>query len=407
MGFILRVLSLFVCTSQAAVPFFSAPTQCGARSQLQILTVDPSWLSPDAVFDASIDGILHVVYGTADKNAYYTSSSGGVWTAPIKLNTAGLGVTTTMGERGPKIVMGAAGRLVVVWSDLWTGSGSRTYARSSHSTDGGASWTLPVAITPEALFGVDGLSVAAGTYEVPMVVATFHVNTSAPTNASSATWMHYSLSLDGGESWSAPSLLYLEDGAPAIACSMCMTRPRFDADTGALVVGYRSATGNIRDFRVVRALDARKNMWQSTSIGAKWGIPYCPMNGPELTLNVPMGAPDATEVVAYMTGSSNNVYWVSRAARAVNFSRPVGTPLSEANERYPTAVASPRGDVVMVYNVGPMAVSGDAAVKYACYAEGNSTASQAGILGRSFAGTKATALALGSEGPLLIITTAT
>ena len=162
MGFIF-VLSLFVCTAQAAVPFFSAPTQCGARSQLQILTVDPSWLSPDAVFDASIDGILHVVYGTADKNAYYTSSSGGVWTAPIKLNTAGLGVTTTMGERGPKIVMGAAGRLVVVWSDLWTGSGARTYARSSHSTDGGASWTSPVAITPEAMFGVDGLSVAAGT----------------------------------------------------------------------------------------------------------------------------------------------------------------------------------------------------------------------------------------------------
>lgn len=376
---------------------------CGSKSTLEILTVNSTWLTPDTVFDAA-SGRLHVVYGTSNKDAYYTSYLNGIFSESIKLNTLGLGVTTTMGERGPKITMGADKRLIVVWADLWTGAGCRVYSRSTFSVDNGLSWSSPIQISN--IFGIDGLSVAAGTYEVNMVVATFHVNTSQTTNATSATWLHYVVSLDGAVTWAEPSVVLLDDGNPAIACSMCMTRPRFDADTGTLLIGYRSAANNIRDFRVVTAKDARTNSFESTSVGPSWAIDYCPMNGPELSLNVPLQASDATETLAYMTNDENNVFFTSRPSGTQTFSQPIGTPRKEANERYPTAVTSRQGDIVMVYNVGPMAVSGDSAVKYACYAPGNSTASQSGVLGRSFAGTKATAIALGGEGPLLILTTA-
>lgn len=375
---------------------------CGLKSTLEILKVNSSWLTPDVVFD-SASGRLHLVYGTSSKDAFYTSLLNNEWTPSIKLNTY-LGVTTTMGERGPKITMGANNRLIVVWADLWTGSGCKVYPRSSYSIDNGLTWSKPIQIAN--IFGIDGLAVAAGTFEENMIVATFHVNTSQSTNASSATWLHYVISLDSAVTWEEASVVSLEDGTLAIACSMCMTRPRFDSDTGTLLIGYRSAANNIRDFRLVAAKDARNNSFKPSIIGPSWEIDYCPMNGPELTLSVPLQASDATEIFSFMTNDSNNVYWTSRAGNSSSFSDPVSTPEKEANERYPTAVASRQGDIVMVYNVGPMAVSGVSAVKYACYSPNNSTAIQTGRLGNSFAGTKATAIALGGEGPLLIITTA-
>lgn len=388
----------------------AAPSPCGARSQVQVLRADAAWLTPDALFDAA-RGRLHVVYGTAAKDALYTFSDGGAFAAPTRLNTAGLGVTTTMGERGPKITMGANGRLIVVWADLWTGAGCRTYARSSFSADGGATWSAPASVAP-GVAGVDGLSVAAGTFGVAQVVATFHVNISMtpPPNATSATYLHYALSLDGAATWQAPQVMRIDGGrTPAIACSMCMTRPRFDADTGELLVAYRAAINDVRDHRVVRAAGAAANNFSTAVVNPRdgWTIPYCPMNGPELSLFVPPGAADATQLVAFMTGDANNVFFSSRAAAAGGaFGGHVATPAREPNERYPTAVGSPEGDVLFVWNVGPMAVEGNATVKWACYAPGSASAAQSGELGRSFAGTKATALDLGDHGGLLLITTA-
>lgn len=388
-----------IATTEGAL---SPPQPCGVNSSLQILTVDSSWLTPEAVFDSST-GRLHVVYGTTSKDAFYTSMMGdGTWTSSIKLNTAGLQVTTTMGERGPKLAMStSAGHLVVVWADLWTGAGCRVYARSVFSTDNGVTWSSPLIFAPN-LFGIDGLAVTA--YH-QTVVATFHVNISSLPiqNASSATWLHYVISLNGGVSWGLPSIIkdVNDDEATAIACSMCMTSPHFDQSTGTLFIAYRSAENNIRDFRLVQAKDAQINSFETINFGTQWRIPYCPMNGPELSINVA-----TMETIAYMTGDENNVFWIQRNTSSGNFTRPRGTPNREPNERYASAVTSRNGgDTLLAYNVGPMAVSGDAAVKYACYAYGNETAQQAGELGRSFAGTKPSVLALSAQS-LLIITTA-
>ena len=51
--------------------------------------------------------------------------------------------------------------LHVVWFDLWF-PGAKTYGRSVVSHDGGLSWSMPIQINPPEMFGLDGLSVAAG-----------------------------------------------------------------------------------------------------------------------------------------------------------------------------------------------------------------------------------------------------
>jgi hypothetical protein len=105
-----------------------------------------------------------------------------------------------------------------------------------------------------------------------------------------------------------------------------------------------------------------------------------------------------------MSGDSNNVFWSGFDPDAGVFTPPVGTPGGQgSNERYPTALQS-SGEVLMVWNVGPMAVEGTAEVKWALYAA-NGTDLARGSLGTSFAGTKATAWGDGG-GRFNVMTTA-
>jgi hypothetical protein len=385
---------------QGGVARVAPPVPCGSGSTVSVLTLPASALTPDAVYDAS-SGRLHIVWGTAGKDAMYAyaDEGAGPLSTPVQLNTGGVSVTTTMGERGPKIAQGKGGALVVVWADLWA-PGVQTLARSVRSPDGGT-WSRPVQVTPDAFFGTDGLSVAADPVS-GLTVVTYHVNTTVPTNASSATWLYSQSSVDLGATW-APPVLFQPTNLPAVACSMCMTRARFTGADSTLHVAYRSAVANVRDFYVLSGR-AGSAFTASRVNDADWLIDYCPMNGPELSIAQDAGG---AEVVAFMTGDANNVFW-SRMAADGSFNGPVGTPRREDNERYATAVASADGaDVLMVWQVGPMAVSGTASVKYACYngATGTPTAGQGGTLGTSFAGTKATAL-LTAASSFVILTTA-
>ena len=402
---LLRALALTLVLAAASTA--AAPAPCGAASSVTVLPLPSDALTPDAVFDAAA-GRLHVVFGTAAKDAFYAFADApfAQLSPPVKLNTAGLGVTTTMGERGPKLARSDAdGALHAVYSDLWA-PGVRTHARSVTRRDGGATWLTPLHNTPDDFFGADGLSVAAGGAGgagKAQVVVTYHVNSSAvgPTNATSATWLFSQVSLDGGASWAAPQLVEIAGGAvPAVACSMCMTQPRFDA-AGSLLIAFRSATADVREFYVV-AGSALTNSFAPSKVNATpWAIDYCPMNGP--TLSLLEAGKAAVDTVAYMQGDANNVFWSSSSS---GYALRVPTPRSEANERYATAVASNAGDVLMVWQVGPMAVSGTATVKWACYAtNGTLYERQGGVLGTSFAGTKATAVAV-ADAAFVVLTTA-
>jgi hypothetical protein len=226
-------------------------------------------------------------------------------------------------------------------------------------------------------------------------------------NATSATWLFTQVSLDNGKSWELPQLVSITDAAgdevPPVACSMCMTSQRFH--NGVLHIGFRTANNNIREFNVIKG-SALHNHFSSNLAGTPWPIDYCPMNGPELSVSASMGYPNpaSMEVVAIMEGSRNNVFWSTSVSE---FKTQVPTPTSEANERFPTAVATGEGDMLFVWNVGPMAVAGTSLVKYACYDAANGTRwiGQGGTIGTSFAGTKATALATGPS-TFLILTTA-
>ena len=120
------------------------------------------------------------------------------------------------------------------------------------------------------------------------------------------------------------------------------------------------------------------------------------MCGPELTLD-----PDGRMLCAFM--SRHRVYW--SALNEGRFKLHVATPANENDEIYPAAFGDGKGHVLLVWQVGPMAVGRTATVKWALYGDDGAFTGQQGTIGVSTSGTKATAF-VGTDGAFYIVTTA-
>lgn len=85
--------------------------------------------------------------------------------------------------------------------------------------------------------------------------------------------------------------------------------------------------------------------------------------------------------------------------------RDVATPAPEEDEIYPTALANRKGDVLLVWQVGPMSTTGQATVKWARYSIEGKPTGQEGTVGKTTSATKAMAF-VGSDDNFYIVTTA-
>lgn len=358
-------------------------------TQFHVIQAPRGCFVPDVAIDAQ--GVIHMVYAL-DRNAWYTRSAnqGQTFTAPVKVNTVGL-VTFTMGERGPKLALGKDGAIHVAWQDLWT-PGAKVYAKTARSLDGGKTFEPPqaVAATP----GDDGVTIAA---DAKGNVALFwHVMSPVQKVVPQATWLHLARSADGGATFTAEEHVKI-DNLSELACSMCMTRARCGPD-GMAYLAFRGAEKNIRDFYVLRGpLDG--NRFSALRVNQdNWVLPTCPMCGPELTFT-----PDGRALCAFM--SRNRVYWAITDEQRGAFQLHVATPESEKDEIYPAAVANRKGEVLFVWQVGPMSTTKKATVKWARYAPGGKFSGERGTLGITTSGTKATAF-VGADDNFYIVTTA-
>ncbi len=308
-------------------------------------------LVPDAIMDSK--GVVHVVYGL-EHNAWYVNSSdnGKSFSTAVKVNSTGT-VETEMGERGPKIALGQGGSIHIVWVDDWA-PGVKTFVRYSRSVDGGK--TFASLQTLSGMSGVDGATLAAD--EGGHVAAFWHTMTEPKPAEKSATWVHTAQSTNNGASFE-PSAKVVVTNFPGLACSMCMMRARSGPD-GKVHVAFRSAQENVRDFYVLKG-DWGKNEFTAERVNKdNWKIDFCPMCGPELTFG-----PGGEAVCAFM--SRNKVYWTMQEPGGKDYALHVSTPASESNEIYPSARANRRGEVLFLWQVGPMAVKGTAIVKWALY----------------------------------------
>ena len=391
------LIVLFVIASVSTAPAHGAQ---GALPDVHVVHLPEGTLVPDVAMDGA--GVLHMVYGLGDDAWYVRSADNGrTFSPPVRVNTEGK-VTLKMGERGPKLAVSRASSprfeggtpltresIHVVWADQWS-PGVKVYPRYSRSLDGGKTFEPPRALA--SLFGIDGLTVAAdGEGDV---VAFFHQVSPPQQEIPEAHRLYLARSTDNGATFDPEERLSIQ-GMDDLACSMCMMRARITAD-GNVCLALRVANDNIRDFFLLRG-PKRQNDFTPLRVNEdRWELKRCPMCGPELTLD-----PAGRMLCAFM--SRHRVYW--SALDDGRFTLHVATPAEENDEIYPAAFGDGKGHVLMVWQVGPMAVGRTAIVKWAMYHDDGSFTGKQGTLGTSTSGTKATAFA-GTDGAFYIVTTA-
>jgi len=296
-----------------------------------------------------------------------------------------------MGERGPKLAVGRDGVIHAIWADFWA-PGVKTYVRYARSLDAGASFEKCQSVSSNS--GVDGVTLTAD--GAGHVVAFWHVNSPAQDNIPSATWLHMARSGNNGATFNPDERVRITNHG-GLACSMCMMRARIGTD-GKVYLAFRSAERNVRDFFV---LSSRVSDNKFTAIRVNrdnWYLKKCPMCGPELSIG-----PNGRQICAFM--SRHKVYWAIADKHVAEFKLHVATPANEIDEIYPTAVANRRGEVLFVWQVGPMSTTGKATVKWARYTLDGKPTGQRGTIGRTTSGTKATAF-VGGDDNFYIVTAA-
>jgi hypothetical protein len=346
-------------------------------------------IAPDAAVDAR--GVVHIVYGLGDNACYVRSADNGrTFSAPVQVNSAGL-VQLTMGERGPKLALGKDGSLHVVWADRWS-PGVETHIRYSRSLDGGRSFE-PARLVPSPQ-GIDGLTLAADPDGDVLIF--WHVFDPPQHEVPDGHYLYMARSSDNGATF-GPAKRLKTPGIEGLACSMCMMRARIGADGDAYLV-FRTAQDNIRDFYVLRGPKGQDAFTPIRVNHDDWLLMRCPMCGPELNFDA-----SGRAVCAFM--SKHRVYWSVLDPGADAFRLHVSTPQPQEDEIYPDAVMNGKGEVLMVWQVGPMAVDKTAEVKWAVYAGDGRPTGEQGDLGTSTSGTKATAF-VGADGRFYVVTTA-
>ncbi len=296
-----------------------------------------------------------------------------------------------MGELGPKMAIGADGVIHVVWEDLWS-PGVKTFVRYARSVNGGESFEKEQTLS--TMSGVDGVSVASD--KQGNAWAFWHVMDPPKADAPDATWLWMAHSSDNGESFSENQRMTVSNISP-LACSMCMTYPVI-GDSGDLFLAYRSAVDSIRDIYVLKSVKPWSTFTAIRVNHDNWRLDQCPMYGPSLTLT-PAGDP----LCAFM--SKNRVYWSVYDHRRQEFHLHAPTPDNQDGERYPFAIQNRLGQVLFVWQVGPMSTNGNTSVKWALYQSDGRYEGGMGTAGIGSSGTKPTAF-IGRNNEFYIITSA-
>jgi hypothetical protein len=366
-----------------------AESRPSAPPAVQVVKAPVGCFVPDVMIDRK--GILHMVYAL-NQNAYYVRSNdcGGKWTRPIQVNSAG-SVEFKMGERGPKLAVGKDGMIHVVWIDCWAPD-VKTFVRYARSQNQGESFERMKTLSSTS--GNDGVTMTAD--GAGHVAAFWHVANPPQAEVPQGTWLHMARSTDNGNTFAHDERVQIANHS-GLACSMCMMRARTGAD-GALYLAFRSAEKSIRDFYVLKSASGENRFTAIRVNDDNWLFNECPMCGPELTVG-----PEGGLLCAFM--SRHKVYWSVSDVRVASFQRHVATPSNENDEIYPTAVVNRHGDVLFVWQVGPMSTTATATVHWACYKPDGEFSGRQGVLGTTTSGTKATAFA-GDDGTFYIVTTA-
>ena len=229
------------------------------------------WAAESVVIDAKggqprvaiVGNRVAITYATGSTIMLVTSADGGVtFGKPARVGDVPRLMVGM--RRGPQLAMTGTA-LVVAAIGLQDGN-----IVAWRSRDVGQTWTGPVVVNDRPKAAAEGLfSIAAGQGDAVWAVWLDQRDRFAKIEMSG--------SADGGETWSANSVLYqAPDGG---VCECC--QPTIAADTaGAIAVMWRNHIGDARDLWLCSSSDYGKTFAKPGKLGSgTWSLKACPMDG--------------------------------------------------------------------------------------------------------------------------------
>ncbi|MFL6414281.1 MAG: sialidase family protein [Bryobacteraceae bacterium] len=224
---------------------------------------------------AAARGRIAVVFGSGNSIWLTTSNDDGRHFSP-STEVARLPLLALGRHRGPRVAFSGGTIVVTAIYGTKAESGVHTHGSPSdgdlvawRSDDGGHSWTKPVVINDVSGSAREGLhALAAGS---DGRLAAVWLDLRAP-----GTRLMGSYSNDGGETWSANTLLYSVPNGTI--CQCCAPSLVFD-EPGATTVMFRNALAGTRDMFVLNwSLGQKPSEARRLGTGS-WRLNACPMDG--------------------------------------------------------------------------------------------------------------------------------
>lgn len=212
---------------------------------------------------ASGNGLVVMVFGSADSIWFSGSGDNGrTWAKPTKV--ADLPKLLLGRHRGPRVVI--AGNAIVV-SAVASEPGDLMAWRS---TDGGRSWSKPIAVNDQPQAAREGLHAMAADAEGHL--AADWLDDRIP----GGKRLYGAFSNDAGGTWSKNALLYESpDGTICQCCAPSMA----SLGRGEFVAMWRNALAGSRDLYTLRLRDGKPaGSAEKAGVGT-WKLDACPMDG--------------------------------------------------------------------------------------------------------------------------------
>jgi hypothetical protein len=208
-----------------------------------------------------------------------SSDKGHTFSAPMRVTDSAKVIPDF--QRGGEFAIDTKNNIHMVWvekrvddqQDVW-------YSRS---TDKGATWTAPVAVSDDPTYEQDYMSIACDSSD--RIYVSFLDERDLELGSASVKQLYLTRSVDGGITWSKNKRISNYANGIGGTCDCCKQDIAVSPE-GHVYVAFRSNINNQRDMHVVRSLDAGVTFTPPILIqSSPWIIQACPVSGPNIALD--------------------------------------------------------------------------------------------------------------------------
>jgi hypothetical protein len=329
----------------------SFDVQAGNDENVKLIRVPDGGIQPQAAVDKK--NVIHMIYFKGDPahgDVYYVRSKdwGATFSSPIQVNSE-QGTAVAAGTiRGPRIALGANGRVHVVWNGSTKSSirGPLIPEMPSDSPynglpmfytrlkDGGTAFEKERNLM-KVTFGLDGGGAVAADGSGNVYVA-WHGKRAGDLDGEDGRSVWIARSRDGGKDFLAEARAYKE---PTGACGCCGLSI-FTGNNGTVYVLYRTAKEKVhRDIYLLVSKDEGKTF--TGRLVDKWNIPACPMSS--------MAFADGPDVVTAAWQTEEQVYYATINPTTSQMSDMIPAPGKGKLRKYPALAVNSRGETILVW----------------------------------------------------------